>query len=173
MSNAQHTNILDANTTKQELLFLEFCTIHKMQLYASELQDKRLVKLSYFTLFFAIDSIPSGNPQHANHKRKYKKRGTKDSYTNSYTRNQLSEVGRKDFQKWNGSAQKADFAIAGSIKFENLIAGSCKTVIHIVIQKSCQNTKKPQQKRLYCGFVVVSPGIEPGTQGFSVLCSTN
>ncbi len=56
---------------------------------------------------------------------------------------------------------------------EFLIAGSCKTVIHIVIQKSCQNTKKPQQKHFYCGFIVVSPGIEPGTQGFSVLCSTN
>ena len=27
---------------------------------------------------------------------------------------------------------------------EFLIAVSCKTVIHIVIQKSCQNTKKPQ-----------------------------
>ena len=52
-------------------------------------------------------------------------------------------------------------------------AGSCKTVIHIVIQKSGQNTKKPQQKQFYCGFVVVPPGIEPGTQGFSVLCSTN
>ena len=50
---------------------------------------------------------------------------------------------------------------------------SSATVIQIVIQKSCQNTKKPQKKYFYCGFVVVSPGIEPGTQGFSVLCSTN
>ena len=36
-----------------------------------------------------------------------------------------------------------------------------------------KNIKKPQQKHFYCGFVVVPPGIEPGTQGFSVLCSTN
>ena len=36
-----------------------------------------------------------------------------------------------------------------------------------------QNSKKPQQNDYNCGFVVVSPGIEPGTQGFSVLCSTN
>ena len=50
---------------------------------------------------------------------------------------------------------------------------SSATVIQIVIQKSRQNTKKPQQNHFYCGFVVVSPGIEPGTQGFSVLCSTN
>ena len=87
-------------------------------------------------------------------------RGIKHSYTNSYTKNQLSEVGSEDFQKWNRSAQKADFAITRSIKFENLIAGSCKTVIHIVIQKSDQNTKKPQQNDFYCGFVVVPPGID-------------
>lgn len=61
-------------------------------------------------------------------------RGIKHSYTNSYTKNKLSEVGREDFQKWNRSAQKVDFVIAGSIKFENLIAGRIKTVIHIVIQ---------------------------------------
>ena len=36
-----------------------------------------------------------------------------------------------------------------------------------------KDTKKPQRKHFHCGFVVVSPGIEPGTQGFSVLCSTN
>ena len=124
------------------------------------------------TVFFASNSIPLRNPQHSNQKRKFWK-GNKHSYTNSYTKNKLSEVGREDFQKWNRSAQKVDFVIAGSIKFENLIAGSCKTVIHIVIQKSGQNTKKPQQNDFYCGFLVVSPGIEPGTQGFSVLCSTN
>ena len=44
-------------------------------------------------------------------------RGIKHSYTNSYTKNKLSEVGREDFQKWNKSAQKVDFVIAGSIKF--------------------------------------------------------
>ena len=27
MSNAQHTNILDANTSKQESLFLDFCKL--------------------------------------------------------------------------------------------------------------------------------------------------
>jgi hypothetical protein len=33
------------------------------------------------------------------------------------------------------------------------------------------NNKKSEHK---CSdFVVVPPGIEPGTQGFSVLCSTN
>jgi len=90
-------------------------------------------------------------------------RRIKHSYTNSYTKNKLSEVGREDFQKWNRSAQKIDFVIAGGIKFENLIAGGCKTVIHIVIQKSCQNTKKPQQKRFYCGFVVVSPAMKLDT----------
>ena len=36
-----------------------------------------------------------------------------------------------------------------------------------------KDTKKTQRKHFHCGFVVVSPGIEPGTQGFSVLCSTN
>ena len=57
--------------------------------------------------------------------------------------------------------------------FSPKIARVIQTVIHIVIQKSCQNTKKPQQNDFYCGLFVVSPGIEPGTQGFSVLCSTN
>jgi hypothetical protein len=33
----------------------------------------------------------------------------------------------------------------------------------------CKN-KKPDQK---IGFLVVPPGIEPGTHGFSVHCSTN
>ena len=75
-----------------------------------------------------------------------------NSFWKSIRINKLSEVGREDFQKWNRSAQKVDFVIAGSIKFENLIAGGCKTVIHIVIQKSGQNTKKPQQKHFYCGF---------------------
>ena len=45
--------------------------------------------------------------------------------------------------------------------------------IYAKMGKIMQNTKKPQQNHFYCGFVVVSPGIEPGTQGFSVLCSTN
>ena len=85
------------------------------------------------TVFLASNSIPSGNPQHSNQKESMERR-IKHSYTNSYTKNKLSEVGREDFQKWNRSAQKVDFVIAGSIKFENLIAGSCKTVIHIVIQ---------------------------------------
>ena len=80
-------------------------------------------------------------------------RRIKHSYTNSYTKNQLAKVDRKEFQKWIRSAQKADFVIAGSIKFGNLIAGRIKTVIHIVIQKSSQNTKKPQQKHFYCGFL--------------------
>ena len=61
-------------------------------------------------------------------------RGIKHSYTNSYTKNQLAKVDRKEFQKWIRSTQKAYFVIAGSIKFENLIAGRIKTVIHIVIQ---------------------------------------
>ncbi len=97
----------------------------------------------------------------------------RNSYTNSYTR--FSALGKiyKIFKIGYSDSYRQDFKVAGSIKFENLIAGSCKTVIHIVIQKSGQNTKKPQQKHFYCGFVVVSPGIEPGTQGFSVLCSTN
>ena len=34
-----------------------------------------------------------------------------------------------------------------------------------------QNTKKALH--LCKAFLVVPPGIEPGTQGFSVLCSTN
>ena len=100
-------------------------------------------------------------------------RGIKRSYTNSYTKIQRLKASQKLYLKWSRSEQKTDFAVVGSIKFENLIAGGCKTVIHIVIQKSRQNTKKPQQKHFYCGFVVVPPGIEPGTQGFSVLCSTN
>ena len=58
----------------------------------------------------------------------------RNSYTNSYTKNQLAKVYRKEFQKWIRSAQKADFVIAGSIKFGNLIAGRIKTVIHRVIQ---------------------------------------
>ena len=33
--------------------------------------------------------------------------------------------------------------------------------------------QKTLQVRYLQGFVVVPPGIEPGTQGFSVLCSTN
>ena len=33
--------------------------------------------------------------------------------------------------------------------------------------------KKSNYKICNCFFVVVPPGIEPGTQGFSVLCSTN
>ena len=96
-----------------------------------------------------------------------------NSYTYSYTR--FSALGKiyKIFKIGHSDSYRQDFKVAGSIKFENLIAGSCKTVIHIVIQKSGQNTKKPQQNHFYCGFVVVSPGIEPGTQGFSVLCSTN
>ena len=43
--------------------------------------------------------------------------------------------------------------------------------IHEIV--GSENTKKPQQNHFYCGFFVVPPGIEPGTQGFSVLCSTN
>ena len=31
------------------------------------------------------------------------------------------------------------------------------TITHIVIQKSGQNTKKPQQKHFYCGLFVVPP----------------
>ena len=45
--------------------------------------------------------------------------------------------------------------------------------VNNVVPKQYLITKKPQQKHFYCGFVVVPPGIEPGTQGFSVLCSTN
>ena len=33
--------------------------------------------------------------------------------------------------------------------------------------------KQKTQTRKSLGFKVVPPGIEPGTQGFSVLCSTN
>ena len=91
------------------------------------------------TVFFASNSIPLGNPQHSNHKRKYGKANKAQLY-----KNLVIKVSHEVSQKWNRSALEADFAIAGSIKFENLIAGSCKTVIHIVIQKLPQNTKKPQ-----------------------------
>jgi hypothetical protein len=33
--------------------------------------------------------------------------------------------------------------------------------------------KKKKPNNFLLGFCVVPPGIEPGTQGFSVLCSTN
>ena len=36
---------------------------------------------------------------------------------------------------------------------------------------NCQKPKNPNN--LFGFLVVVPPGIEPGTQGFSVLCSTN
>jgi hypothetical protein len=35
------------------------------------------------------------------------------------------------------------------------------------------NFEKNQGLILFCFLKVVPPGIEPGTQGFSVLCSTN
>ena len=35
------------------------------------------------------------------------------------------------------------------------------------------NKQKESYNRCNSLFVVVPPGIEPGTQGFSVLCSTN
>ena len=38
-----------------------------------------------------------------------------------------------------------------------------KTVIHIVIQKTPQNKKKPQQKYFYCGLFVVPPAMKPNT----------
>jgi hypothetical protein len=36
-----------------------------------------------------------------------------------------------------------------------------------------QKTTFPQEKVVFQFLMVVPPGIEPGTQGFSVLCSTN
>ena len=73
------------------------------------------------------------------------------------------------------------FQEMGKIKFENRLlvlqnshTYSAQKLGHTYsVLKLQENTKKPQQNHFYCGFVVVPPGIEPGTQGFSVLCSTN
>ena len=51
-------------------------------------------------------------------------------------------------------------------------------VVYIVVFAFCEKTKNPDsvwKSGFYCFFFfkVVPPGIEPGTQGFSVLCSTN
>ena len=70
-----------------------------------------------------------------------------NSYTYSYTR--FSALGKiyKIFKNGLSDSYRRVFKVAGGIK----------TVIHIVIQKSGQNKKKPQQKHFYCGFVVVPP----------------
>ena len=49
----------------------------------------------------------------------------------------------------------------------------CEDDIYLQAVSKSGITKKPQQNCFYWGFFVVPPGIEPGTQGFSVLCSTN
>ena len=42
-----------------------------------------------------------------------------------------------------------------------------------VKQAEVSQYEKTSAELLLLRFFVVSPGIEPGTQGFSVLCSTN
>ena len=49
---------------------------------------------------------------------------------------------------------------------------SCTGVI-TTQQRNNIKHKKAVKRNLNCFSVVVPPGIEPGTQGFSVLCSTN
>ena len=42
----------------------------------------------------------------------------------------------------------------------------------VITTQQHKTQKKAVKISLNCFFVVVPPGIEPGTQGFSVLCST-
>ena len=99
------------------------------------------------------------------------------SYTNSYTYSYTRFLGHKKIYKIfkNGlsDSYRQVFKVAGGIKFRIFNCRTYQNSYTYSDTKLAKNNKKPQQKHFYCGFFVVSPGIEPGTQGFSVLCSTN
>ena len=54
------------------------------------------------TVFFASNSIPSGNPQHANHKRKFRKGNKAQLYKNLVIKSQSRSFSKVE-QKCSGS----------------------------------------------------------------------
>ena len=61
--------------------------------------------------------------------------------------------------------------LTGSVSNEDSIWGLCISYLSLKTQNNLINVKR--LKKTLQSLTVVPPGIEPGTQGFSVLCSTN
>lgn len=121
---------------------MHFLSLYKGRIcvYSTRTDFKRNSYTNSYTKFLFGSRQIFKNPEFFSQNRK----SYTNSYTYSYTR--FSALGK--FIKFSKSVtQIATDRISKLQEVSNsefLIAVSCKTVIHIVIQKSCQNTKKPQ-----------------------------
>ena len=68
-----------------------------MESYESEIYVTSSVSV-LFSMYIARDSIPSGNPQHANHKRKFRKGNKVQLYKKSTIRSLLKRFSKVEWK---------------------------------------------------------------------------
>ena len=82
------------------------------------------------------------------------------------------------FKEWLNTAKNmGEIAVSGSPQEKKTVAAQVfGSNLFLDCKKARGSSSKPWSllvEKPFCGGVVAGPGIEPGTQGFSVLCSTN